>query len=229
MSYILEALKLSEQSRRQNAVETQYSLLPAVVEEREPGPSWRYPLLAGALLVNAVALAIWLRTTAPASTPAVLAPQPTPATVQPAAAVAASASTQAVVPSATPTGPVGIASSPAIPLRAAAPSAAAHALSTLAAEPLAVKDATGNTVAAKPAKVDAAEEPIAAEGMPMSIRKQLPPLSVTGVVHNAEASNMVIINDRPLREGEEVAPGLTLEKILDNGVLFNFKGYRFKR
>ena len=32
-----------------------------------------------------------------------------------------------------------------------------------------------------------------------------------------------------LREGDEVAPGLKLEKIEDSGLVFSYKGYRFTR
>ncbi len=226
MSYILEALKMSEQSRRQSAVATQYSLLPPIAEEGEPGPSWRYPLLVGALLVNVVAIAFWLRPSPPASAPAA---KPMPATAQSAAVVAPGADTQAAPASPPPLVPVKIAPPPSSLPRAVTPSAASPAPSAPIAAPLVVKSAVGNTPASAPAKVEAVAEPTTADGMPMSIHKQLPPISVTGFVHDGDANNLIIINDRPLREGDEVAPGLTVEKILDHGVVFNFKGYRFKR
>lgn len=37
------------------------------------------------------------------------------------------------------------------------------------------------------------------------------------------------INGRLLREGEEVSPGLRLERITEEGVILNFKGHRFRR
>ncbi len=40
---------------------------------------------------------------------------------------------------------------------------------------------------------------------------------------------MVIVNDKLLREGDEVEPGLRVEKILGDGLVFDYKGYRFKR
>jgi general secretion pathway protein B len=40
---------------------------------------------------------------------------------------------------------------------------------------------------------------------------------------------MVIVNDRLVREGDEVAPGVILEQILNDSVVFNYKGKRFKR
>jgi hypothetical protein len=43
-------------------------------------------------------------------------------------------------------------------------------------------------------------------GMPMSIQKQLPPISVAGYIQDEEHNNVVIVNDRLLREGDEAAP-----------------------
>ena len=41
--------------------------------------------------------------------------------------------------------------------------------------------------------------------------------------------NLAIINDKLVREGEEVAPGLRLEKIIDESAVFTYKGQRFRR
>ena len=40
---------------------------------------------------------------------------------------------------------------------------------------------------------------------------------------------IVSINDRLLREGADLAPGLTLEHITPDGMIFTYKGYRFQR
>jgi general secretion pathway protein B len=40
---------------------------------------------------------------------------------------------------------------------------------------------------------------------------------------------MAMIDDKLLHEGDEVAPGLRLEKILADGAQFSYKGYRFRR
>jgi general secretion pathway protein B len=57
----------------------------------------------------------------------------------------------------------------------------------------------------------------------------LPPINIAGYIRDAEANRLVMVNDRLLREGDELAPGLKLEKILDDSVIFNFRGHRFKR
>jgi general secretion pathway protein B len=75
----------------------------------------------------------------------------------------------------------------------------------------------------------AASASVAAAGLPPDLQREIPPLSVAGFIRDDTSSGMVIVNDRLLREGDEVAPGLRLEKILHDSLLFNYKGYRFKR
>lgn len=43
------------------------------------------------------------------------------------------------------------------------------------------------------------------------------------------ADRMVGINNRMLREGEYVAPGLKLEQITPEGMVLGYKGYSFRR
>ena len=40
---------------------------------------------------------------------------------------------------------------------------------------------------------------------------------------------MVMIDDKLVREGDEVAPGIRVERILADGAEFSYKGYRFRR
>lgn len=42
-------------------------------------------------------------------------------------------------------------------------------------------------------------------------------------------SRMVGINYRIFREGDYVVPGLQLEQITPDGMIFSYKGYRFRR
>ena len=64
--------------------------------------------------------------------------------------------------------------------------------------------------------------------LPSALQRELPALSVAGFIRGEGSSSMVIVNDRLVREGDEVAPGVKLEKILNDSVVFNYKGYRFK-
>jgi general secretion pathway protein B len=59
--------------------------------------------------------------------------------------------------------------------------------------------------------------------------KGMPPLEVTGFIHNEQGGNMAIINDRLMKEGDEVSPGLRVEKIKEDAVIFSYRGYVFSR
>ena len=85
-----------------------------------------------------------------------------------------------------------------------------------------------------PRESAASAQRLAADGanpaeMPPDIRKQLPPLAIAGFIRDAGAGNMVIVNDKLLHEGDEVEPGLRLEQILGDGLVFSYQGFRFKR
>jgi general secretion pathway protein B len=43
------------------------------------------------------------------------------------------------------------------------------------------------------------------------------------------ADRFVSINDRALHEGDELSPGVKLEKITFDGMILSYKGYRFRR
>jgi general secretion pathway protein B len=66
--------------------------------------------------------------------------------------------------------------------------------------------------------------------LPGSIRKSLPRIQVAGYSFADDAGmRMVVINDRILREGEEVSAGIKLERIDSDGKLtLNYKGFRFR-
>jgi len=65
--------------------------------------------------------------------------------------------------------------------------------------------------------------------LPPALQREMPALSVAGFIRNEGSGSMVIVNDRLVREGDEVAPGVKLEKIHNDSLIFNYKGYRFKR
>jgi len=135
----------------------------------------------------------------------VLAPK---ARAKPSAGVAAAvAATPAAVPSAT--APVAVAT------------AATPASVPVAAAPAAVATAAANT--------QVAPAPASGTDLPPALQRELPALSVAGFIRDEGSSSMVIVNDRLIREGDEVAPGVKLEKISGDSLVFNYKGYRFKR
>jgi len=65
--------------------------------------------------------------------------------------------------------------------------------------------------------------------LPPVLQQELPALLVAGFIRDENSSSLVIVNDRLVREGDEVAPGVKLEKIVNDSLIFSYKGYRFKR
>lgn len=259
MSYILEALKKSEQARRQNAAARQYSLLPVMGEEMAARRRWPYAL-AAALVVNAAVFYFWLRPALPDPALAVKAPPVTRAMETSAANEAdiapsspadkiASAVERAVPTAAdasrTRSGPAADAPAQRIPAPAKALARKTPKALERQATPVSVQQ-TDPAPAATPrrsapiavadnAKPVAAvtstppKEAVASGELPDSLRKELPSLSVAGFIRDKDTSGMVIVNDKLVREGDELAPGLKLEKIHDDSVVFSYKGHRFTR
>jgi general secretion pathway protein B len=257
MSYILEALADSEQARQQIAAAPKYSLLPVVGEELPQHRRWPYAL-AGALLVNAAVLQVWLHPALPggvasiklatvpqvAQTPAA-APEPGIARLagseKPATDVAGITLPEASPPQSQPESAndrrVARAPAPAdaVPRTASANPANASALTympKLAPKVIAKRSAEAAVATQANPTPSPTPSPTPAGGtaeLPPMLQQELPALSVAGFIRGEGSSGMVIVNDRLVREGDEVAPGVKLENILNDSLVFNYKGYRFKR
>ena len=73
------------------------------------------------------------------------------------------------------------------------------------------------------------EEIIEMNQLPSDIRSELPKISVnTHIYSNDPSSRIVNINGIILREGEDVAKELTLDKITTSGVILRYKDYHFR-
>ena len=65
--------------------------------------------------------------------------------------------------------------------------------------------------------------------LPPSLRTALPDLTISGHFFDASpSSRVVMIGGRTLHEGQAVSPGLKLEQITRDGVVFSYQGYRFR-
>ncbi|GJI88359.1 general secretion pathway protein GspB [Duganella hordei] len=76
----------------------------------------------------------------------------------------------------------------------------------------------------------APEEPVMnLRDLPEPIQRSIPQIAVGGYIYSKNAADRLLLIDKVLRhEGEEVAPGLTLEKLQPKEAVFNFKGYRYR-
>ncbi len=200
MSYILEAIRKSDQMRRRGAAPTLPSAPFASVPE-ESKARWFYPAL-GILLIAAAFAIGWMRPwqsepepkapDAVTRAPPRLAPIPArPVAVPPASHVAAAA--------------------PKAPEKAAAP----------------VTSAQPPSVPPPPPQSD---KIVPYAELPPQIRGELPPMRISVHAYSrTPRDRLVDVNDKLLHEGDVLGPGLVLEAITPEGMVFNYKGTRFSR
>lgn len=219
MSYILEALKKAQAERQLGNsptihAPTLHASGPASATARFSKPML-LSVVAMAAVIGVLLVLVW-RTPEPASTPvAVVAAAP----AQPAAAPVVAAAPAAPTPLPAPV--ADLPPSVANMARASAPAPASQQA------PLVVAAAP----APAPVKPAAApEEPVVnLRDLPEPIQRAIPPVTVGGYIYSKNAADRLLLVDKILRhEGEEVAPGLLLEKLQPKEAVFNFKGYRYR-
>lgn len=266
MSYILDALRKSEQ-QRQLGVAPRLLTVHATSDSDAPPVFLKYGLLAAALIGAGVAIGWWhpwqqerlLSATATASarvpeaTPRDPLPVPQPvlpevagrpetpmpvqktlvamrpiavpevAPLEPGTQRLATAPPQTRKP---PSAAPGLPKEKATPVREAAP-ARAPAPRVAVETPIALLQ--GKSADAPPADPAQQQKLLAMAELPPAIRQEIPAMSIP--VHSysdAPQERIVGINDQLLREGEYLAPGLKLERIAPDGVVFSYKNYLFR-
>ncbi|MDA8239702.1 MAG: general secretion pathway protein GspB [Nitrospiraceae bacterium] len=221
MSYILEALKKLEQKRRREEGTHLLSDQHPAALPRKRRPLWPY-LLFLALLLNAGLLLWWLR-------PWPQAQSGRSAALQSRETIKEDSRTDAFPGredrrdsgAALPAPSSGISMPPAqervaneTPPPAAARDADLHSPET---RQLQKRDLTPR------------QRTIGINELPPALRTALPDLTISGHFFDAiPSSRVVIIGGRTLHEGQAVAPGLKLEQITRDGVVFSYQGYRFR-
>ena len=126
---------------------------------------------------------------------------------------------------------------------AAAPSAA-HAVETpqLPAQKQAANEARGSGVtqappvavppqapAPVPAPAAVEEQVQSLRELPEPIQRAIPQITLGGYMYSKNPADRLLLIDKVLRrEGEEVAPGLILDKLQPKQAIFSFRGYRYR-
>ncbi|OFZ66092.1 MAG: hypothetical protein A2V79_02040 [Betaproteobacteria bacterium RBG_16_56_24] len=83
---------------------------------------------------------------------------------------------------------------------------------------------------AKLAGVAAEQEAIPLNELPLTIQQEIPAMTVQLHAYSSNSiERLVSVNSTRLREGEYLMPGLRLEQITPDGMIFSYKGYRFQR
>lgn len=68
-----------------------------------------------------------------------------------------------------------------------------------------------------------------AKDLPPELQQQLPRVAFGGYMYSDNAADRLVLVDKTLRhEGEEIAPGLMLEKLLPKGAVLNYRGTRYR-
>ena len=237
MSYILEALKKAQAERARGAIPGVDAQPLPTIAPRAPARQWLW--ITGALLVLALgAVLLWpgvymqqrdtLAEPAPpvamrAEDSAGRAAAPAPQTPVP----------QTLAPKATPAPlPAAVAKGQAATDQSAAmtpvPAPAAPAVSpTPPAKPARKMGET--PPAASPAATPAPERIALLQELPAQIQREIPPIAINGYLYASNpADRSVLINNRLRREGDQLADGLTLEKLLPSEMVLNYRGYRYR-
>lgn len=70
---------------------------------------------------------------------------------------------------------------------------------------------------------------IAMTELPLAIQQEIPKMSISGHAYSTVPKERIVgLNDRLLQEGEYLSPGLRLEQITADGLVFSYKKYLFR-
>ena len=237
MSYILDALRKSDQQRRRGAAPTLLVGQATAVAPKRPA-FLAYGMLV-AVLIGAGVVIGWLRPWQPeqaAPTGAELvAAKPLPSTPrQPASApseMAPQPKPELQVQDAKPpaqAAPVLVPAKPQRPARAK-PKTDGTALEADAAMP-GKAEAPGQPAGSAAADAARLQTVNSMVELPLSVQQELPAMTISVHAYSGNPGKRLVgINNRILREGEYVVPGLKLEQITPDGMIFSYKGYSFRR
>jgi hypothetical protein len=244
MSYILDALRKSDQQRRRGAVPTLPTALATITVLERPA-LLHFGLLGVGLIVIGFAvgwLRPWraefpeslatpivsnttnhLRTTTLQDTPPFLDEGPSPRVREPGQIQSIMTRTFAPESNApVPERKVLAAAATRLPGKQGESSVAAAAETNVSA----ARGQADERQSIDPTEPNVMTSP----ARPMSTPAALPPMSVA--VHaysNKPQDRLVSINERVLREGDYLAPDLRLEQITPDGMIFNYRGNRVQR
>lgn len=256
MSYILDALKKSEEQRPPGTVPDLF----AVHGPQAPAPPRSlWPFAAVALSLAAAGFAAWVGFRAAGgrapereeARPAAAAPAPTAPAARAAPVVAVREPVPEIplappVPKGDPGGFDGRRGTETarkqVPAATAPAGVVGKALPTPVPRAETAWPPAAAPASAAPEPVDTAPAAVGEPGVPPpdgtvldlaelpdAVRAELPAVAITGHVWSEDASmRMLTLQDRILREGSEAVPGVRVEEITPEGAVLSFKGYRYR-
>jgi general secretion pathway protein B len=210
MSYILEALKKSDQQRQRGATPTLQVAQVTVAAPKRPLFIY-YGLLAAVLLSTGIMIG-WLRPWQPELPPPVTEPiaAKSPISISQQTAPASLTAPPEMLGAMKPNNPALV--------NSATPSAAAPIPDKTMPKPASI------------AGVAQEQKAITWDELPLQIQREIPAMTVQLHAYSSNPSErLVSINSIRLREGGSLMLGLRLEQITPDGMIFSYKGYRFQR
>jgi general secretion pathway protein B len=215
MSYILEALKKAQAERQLGATPTIHAPTLHSVAEQPAGKGMNKPvmlaLLAMGVVIAGLLALVWSKSQQ--------TPPPAPQQAAPAQTAAPAPAPAPVTPTAAPE--IAIVAVPEQPVATAKASPKRPEL----------KVVPQPEQQPQPARAVASQEEVSQtmRDLPEPIQRAIPQIAVGGYIYSKNPADRLLLIDKVLRhEGEEVAPGLTLEKLLPKSAVFNYKGYRYR-
>ena len=228
MSFILDALKKSENARQRQAG-------PALFEVRVAPPRRSLPIWAiviGILLLTNGTVLIWMLLRRPAARPS-----PVPAAVRAAVRPAAATPPAGIEPSVLTPVSVAPASPPGAGSVSVTPASASPVPASMApAEPAATppRPAAAGDLAPAVQPPPATTEAAATGRLPLyaqisaSPGAQLPPLHMDLHVYDPDpGKRFVMINMHKLHQGDSLTDGVTVVQIRPDGVVLSYQGRKF--
>jgi general secretion pathway protein B len=251
MSYILDALRKSDQQRRRGAVPG-LPAAPVTITVLERSKFFSYALL-GIFLLEIIIAIVWLhpwRSQPPEAPTNMSIHQPSQSLRTPLSElgeIAADASAvlpgspQQQHPSAVSISTAFAAPVPELQLPASTNAEVTYKrtngtnwtnrTTAIAANPASANNSRPPTNSDERPEVDG-QEPnvIASAGPPSSFQATLPPMAIAVHAYSSRPQDrLVSINERVLHEGDYLAPDLKLEQITPDGMIFNYRGNRVQR
>lgn len=230
MSYILEALKRSEQERTRGTAPTLHVVHAEPIQKE--GKGFRFYALAACVLV-ATALIGWQRPWQSEKGPAGESDLPPAASAVPLRIVPQAAVAAAPVrpPIAAMQEPPPVSRNTEQRMEQPAAKVPSPVSENPAKEPPpAVSAAPSKPKTEAPATTASRHDAVDFSDLPTAIQQALNKLVITGYVDSPSdpSGQMIAIDNRLLREGDEISPDLKLEQIAAGKAVFGYKGYRFR-
>lgn len=229
MSYILQALKDSQQER--DKIQSENSTAPVAVAVLAPAPRKRSNRLVISILAIGliVAAGLYLYNRTPSVQPVATSPSPAndSTVINPVQTVTADEPDMRGVkliidtPQSQPRGDESV--------RPASLQSSKQRSEPVASSRKAVATANAPAALEEPVEADPYANLPYLRQLPVSTQREIPELKFSVHIYSeSRVSRMIKLNNRMMREGQRVAPDLNIEAIIPRAVVFNYKGELFK-